>query len=315
MTDIAWPLEGHKSAEALFTSALNSGRLHHGWLIEGPSGIGKARLAKRIAARLLGAKTRPDSLDASKDDPIVQKVLAGSHPDLEWLQRENNDQGKLKQDISVDQIRHMNGFFSLKAALGGWRVGIVDSLDELNRSGGNALLKTLEEPPDNCLLVLISHGTKPLLPTIRSRCRTLRLAPLSETDTQTVISREADEGIDVSIAKEMARGRPGHGIMLATPSGLHAAHAARAFLKALPRASDAVLADFLAKASQDGDAFDAASDEVLAWLQAKSEKNPKAASVWLSISRILADATVLNMDRAQTLSKIVVGVQSLSKTG
>lgn len=315
MTDIAWPLEGHKAAEALFVSALNSGRLHHGWLIEGPSGIGKARLARRIAAKLLGAETAHESLDAPVDDRVVQKVAAESHPDFEWLKREPNDAGKLKQDISVDQVRDMNGFFSLKAALGGWRVGVVDSLDELNRSGGNALLKTLEEPPKNCLLLLISHGTKPLLPTIRSRCRTLRLGPLSESDTRAVIERETEDGFDVALAAQMARGRPGHGIALSTQSGLNAAHAARTFLKAMPRPKDAMLADLIGKGSVDEDAYEAACDEILAWLEARTETAPGAASAWLTASRVLADATELNMDRAQTLSKLVMGVQSVAKTG
>ena len=313
MSSIAWPLEGHNKAEALFLSALESGRLHHGWLIEGPSGIGKARFARRLAAKLLGADTIAGTLDADMTNVTVQKVAADSHPDLKWLARRPDDAGKIKQDIPVDAIREMNAFFSLKAGLGGWRVGVVDSLDELNRSGGNALLKTLEEPPERCLLILISHGTKPLLQTIRSRCRTLRLSPLSEEETKIVIEREAPETLDAALAVQMARGRPGHGLRLSTPAGLGASHAARTFLKSMPRPTDASLADLIARGSVDKDAYEAACDEIMHWLEARSQTSHSAASAWLSASRTLADAIELNMDHTQTLSKLLMGVQSLAK--
>lgn len=312
---IAWPLYGHDAAELSFISALESRRLHHGWLIEGPSGIGKSLLARRIAARLLGAQSAGSSLDASLVDSTVQKVLADSHPDLKWLARRPDEKGKIKQDIPVDDVRALNAFFSLKAGLGGWRVGVIDSLDELNRSGGNALLKTLEEPPKDCLLILISHGTRPILPTIRSRCRTLRLSPLSEEETSRVFDTIDLDADTARMAATLARGRPGHGIRLSTPTGLSAANAVRNYLRALPRPSDALLADLIAKGSSDKDAFDAVCDEVLSWLEKRSETVPALSARWLKMSQTLSTARELNMDMAQTLSKLVTGLQSVAKTG
>ena len=181
----AFPLIGHTEPEKRFLLAKESGRLHHGWIFQGPSGIGKSIFAHRIAGLMLGAAAP----DAPVDDKIMQLVLSGGHPDLKWVERGLNEKGKLRQDITVDQIRDLNHFFALRPALAGWRIGVIDALDEMNVSGMNALLKTLEEPPNNALLILISHGSQPILPTIRSRCQVLRLYPLSEDDTKTVLNQ------------------------------------------------------------------------------------------------------------------------------
>ena len=148
MENIAWPLLGHERCEASFLEALDSNRLHHGWILEGPSGIGKALLARRMAAKVLGAQCMSGTLDAAIDDPIIQKLTADAHPDMRWIYRRPDEKGRVKQDIPVDAIRELNEFFSLKAGLGGWRVGIIDSLDELNRS---CLLYTSPSPRDATL--------------------------------------------------------------------------------------------------------------------------------------------------------------------
>lgn len=131
----ALPMIGHQVPQDRFMAARASGRLHHGWLVRGPSGIGKSLFVKRLAALLLGA----ESPDAPNTDPVMQKVISGSHPDLKWVKRELNDRGKLKQDISVDQLRDLNAFFALRPALAGWRVGVIDAIDEANRSGTNEI--------------------------------------------------------------------------------------------------------------------------------------------------------------------------------
>ena len=201
----ALPLIGHAEAQSAFEFAAASGRMHHAWMIEGPSGIGKARFALRCAAWLLGARGPADApFDAPQDDPVMSRCLSGGHPDLRVLTRELNDKGKLKQDISIEQIRAFNEFFTYRPALGGWRVGIVDSLDELNRNSANAVLKTLEEPPNAAMMFLINHGSRPVLPTIRSRCRTLRLRPLEREDMEAVLQLEGFGGN----ASEIHHGRP-----------------------------------------------------------------------------------------------------------
>ena len=312
MSEIAWPLYGHSSEEAQFLSAAQSGHLHHGWLLEGPSGIGKSRLAKRIASFILGANTlSSNTLDATSDDAVVQKIVAGSHPDLRWVWRKPDEKGKIKQDIPVGDIRSLNQFFSLKSGMGGWRVGVIDSLDELNRNGANALLKTLEEPPSNCLLILISHGTRTVLPTIKSRCRSLRLRPLGEDDTMAAL-KSAGVG-DARSAAKLARGRPGLGIELSAPSSMAAASAVRSYLRALPRPSDTLMAQVIRTAGADPKAFDAFSGELLDWLQTASIERPGCSKEWLDMSRLLSETRALNMDRTQAAAKLIAGLQAATQ--
>jgi len=315
MNDQAWPLIGHRDAEQQFAEALHSGRMHHGWLVEGPSGIGKSLLAKRMAARTLGAKSTGDGLAVSTDDPVVQKILADGHPDYRWIDRRPDDKGKIKQDIPVDAIRELNHFFSLKPALGGWRVGVIDSLDELNASGANALLKTLEEPPDRCLIVLVSHNSRPVLPTIRSRCRLLRLNVLKEEDTETVLRQIAENDAIDPAARDLANGRPGRGAQLATASGLAALNATRNYLRSLPRPADSALTDALARGGADLTAFEAMADTILRWLEQKTDQQPSLSNVWLSCSGLLADARELNMDSGQAAAKLVATLQNGLKAG
>ncbi len=185
-------LIGQASAEREFLAAWAEGRLHHGWLLRGPRGVGKATLAYRIARALIadgpGGETAlfgpsvPASLDPPEGCTILQRIRAQSEPRLTVLRRGLNERGRLRTQISVDDVRGVRRFLSLSAADGGWRVVIVDAADEMNRSAANALLKVLEEPPARTALLLVAHAPAGLLPTIRSRCRTLDLHPLEATD-------------------------------------------------------------------------------------------------------------------------------------
>lgn len=309
MSEVAFPLIGHTALEADFLSAANTGKLHHGWMIEGPSGIGKLLMAKRFGMYLLGARgTGENPLDASADDDVISKVIAGSHPDIRIVQRKLNDKGKLKQDINVEQIRELTHFFELKPGLGGWRIGIIDSLDEMNRNAENALLKTLEEPSHNCALFLINHGTETVLPTIRSRCRVVRAKPLSNEETVEVLNREGAP----AQAADVADGRPGRGIALASPSGLRAASAARDLLKAMPRVQDQLVASATQAASADEVALDAFVTEIMRWLKASALKNPAYAAGWMDISKVMSEKRKLNMDATQTVSKLIATLYQIA---
>ncbi|WP_033073289.1 DNA polymerase III subunit delta' [Sphingopyxis sp. MWB1] len=176
-------LIGHDGARRAFLDAWHSGRLHHAWLLAGPQGMGKAVFAA-LAARFLvthgpaGSGSVP-SLDAVGDEAAARLVDAGNHPEILHLTRIAKDKGKdLARSISIDQVRVMIRKLHLSLSLGHWRVIIVDAVDDLENDGANALLKTLEEPPAQTLFLLVSHSPGRLLPTIRSRCRTLRFQPL-----------------------------------------------------------------------------------------------------------------------------------------
>lgn len=303
----AYPLIGHQAPTERILKARASGRLHHGWIFQGPSGIGKSIFAKRIAGRMLGA----EALDASAEDKVMQLILSGGHPDLKWITRGLNDKGKLRQDITVDQIREMNQFFSLRPALSGWRVGVIDSLDEMNVSGMNALLKTLEEPPNNALLLLISHATQPILPTIRSRCQVLRLYPLSEDDTKTVLSRH---DLNVELALDLAPGRPGYGLELSQTSGAKAVQAARALLRNVRKPASGVVSAALTSTLADEGSLQAFSDTLMSWVAEKADTDPELSHTWLAMHQVRATANELNLTPLQTATKLFSVLQDGVKT-
>ena len=176
---------GQDKAVAQFRAAWDGGTLHHAWLLAGPRGVGKASFALDAATRVLADAAGPrdglPGLAVPSDHPIAKLIQAGSHPDLRILQRlENEKTGNLARNISVDQIRNLGDLFDLTPALSPWRVVIIDAADDLERSAANALLKMLEEPPANCLFLLVAHAPGRLLPTIRSRCRKLDFQMLGD---------------------------------------------------------------------------------------------------------------------------------------
>lgn len=298
----AFPLIGHQQAEARFLAAKDSGRLHHGWIYQGPSGIGKSIFARRIAGIMLGA----EAADAPDTDKTMQLILSGGHPDLKWVTRGLNEKGKLRQDITVDQIRELNQFFALRPALSGWRVGVIDALDEMNVSGMNALLKTLEEPPNNALLILISHGTQPILPTIRSRCQVLRLYPLSEDDTAAVLKQQDGE---TKLAAELAHGRPGYGLELSRTGGAKAVQTARAMLRNVRKPSGGVVSAALTAAIVDEGSLRAFTDTLMEWVAAKSASDAELANTWLKMHDVRATAEEFNLTPLQTATKLFATLQ------
>lgn len=225
-------LFGHDAAETAFLTAYNSGRLHHGWLITGPKGVGKATLAWRIARFLLAtppddggmfAPPPPTSLDIPADSPVARRVLQLSEPRLFLLRRGPNDkETALSAEIRVDEVRKMKSFFALSAADGGRRVAIIDAADELNTGAANALLKLLEEPPADVTFLVIAHQPHRLLPTIRSRCRELRLAALPPEHLARALEQAggAVDPDEVQALGELADGSVGEAFRLTNLDGL-----------------------------------------------------------------------------------------------
>lgn len=206
---------GHQTAEKTLVDAFAGARMHHAWMISGPKGVGKATLAYRFARHVLGASrsgARP--LDVDRDEPIARRIASRSHGDVCVLRRGLNDRGKPRSEITVDEARAFLSFFSLKPSEGGWRVAIIDAVDDLNRNAANAILKTLEEPPNKTVLILICHAPGSTLATIRSRCRRLDLRPLEDADVRAAVAAQCDGRIDET-AVRFAGGRPGRAIALA----------------------------------------------------------------------------------------------------
>ena len=192
-------------------------RLHHAWLISGPEGIGKSLFAMTCAQFLLdqqgAALISPDSLDISPESQTSKLVASNAHPDLKVIARAFDEKNnRYKQEISVDQVReNVSRFMSMTPSLSEWRVVIVDAADDLNRNAANALLKVLEEPPKKAILFLLSHNPGRLLPTIRSRCRQIKLNPLNDEDMLSVTNTHnvMIDPPDQPAVLRLADGRPG----------------------------------------------------------------------------------------------------------
>ena len=188
---------GQERAVRQFSEAWAGRRLHHAWLLAGPKGVGKASFAQAAARRVLADAAAPPfdlpGIETPDDHPIVKLVEAGSHPDMRWLKREENDKGNLNRNIKVDQVRELGEFMSLSAALSPWRVAVIDTVDDLEPSGANALLKMLEEPPPNTLFFLVTNAPGRLLPTIRSRCRMLHFEALDDDAMTSILEAQSPE--------------------------------------------------------------------------------------------------------------------------
>lgn len=240
---------GQEAAEASFLDAFNQGRLHHAWLIRGPQGVGKATLSWRIARFLLAtpddepdglfgdAPTKPQSLDIPDDHPVVRRMKAGSEGGLFVLRRGYDDKTKrLRSVITVDEVRKLKNFFALSATEGGRRVVIVDAADEMTSSAANALLKVLEEPPAKTTLLLVCHQPSRLLPTVRSRCRELRLPSLGPEDMKNAL-----QGADLDLSDSsdglvvLAEGSVGEAVRLLNLDGMKIYRALLGILKTMPK--------------------------------------------------------------------------------
>ena len=225
-------LFGQEAAERAFLDAWSGGRLHHAWLLAGPRGTGKATLAYRIARTLIGfvpddglfgAPETPQTLAPPPDCPVAQRIAAQSEPRLFVLRRTPHpDTGRMRGEVTVDNVRRLRGFLNLSATDGGWRAVIVDAADELNTSAANALLKSLEEPPPRVVFLLVAHAPAGLLPTIRSRCRTLTLTPLQSSAVTRVLATCGIEaaGDEAQALAALSAGSAARAITLAAGDGL-----------------------------------------------------------------------------------------------
>lgn len=226
-----WQIYGQSTAEMALLQAIEGDRFHHAWLLTGPKGIGKATLAWRAARFLLTRSPSRDkglftanqtarNLEIDRDHPVARRILAMSEPGLLSVRRPwDADRNRFKTQITVEEIRRINSFFGLSATEGGYRVVIIDSADEMNSAAANALLKILEEPPRNAVLFLVSHRPSRLLPTIRSRCRELRLAPLDAESLSKALMQAGGPDNASDAMAELSGGSVGEALRLSSLGG------------------------------------------------------------------------------------------------
>lgn len=231
-------LLGHEDAEHELLELFNSDRMPHGLILNGIKGIGKATLAYKFARFLFknppadpnqdslfgdGGGESPNTLDVSSDDPVFRKVASGGHPDLLTIER-LYDAGKNKtaESLAVSELRKVEPFLRMTSSDGGWRVVIIDDADTMNRNAQNALLKILEEPPKNTVLILITHRLGALIPTIRSRTRLMNIKNLRPETMNELMSIKGHSLADhqTEIITAMADGSFGKTIEILEEGGL-----------------------------------------------------------------------------------------------
>ena len=201
MSGVAVPAGVHEPQFQTLARAWNGGRRHHAILLTGPKGVGKATLGERIAA--LALTTQGDGAVRASEALGLRRLVRGEGRD-----------GRPRRDIVVDDVRALEPFLRQRLAGGLWRVVLVDAASEMNAQAANALLKILEEPGERTLFVLVAHDGGKLLPTIRSRCLTVRVPALSEDEVCRVL---VEQEVDPQLAERAARradGRPGRAMDL-----------------------------------------------------------------------------------------------------
>jgi DNA polymerase-3 subunit delta' len=306
---------GHEDAERVLLEAYRGERLPHAWLISGPIGIGKATLAYRMARFLLvhpDPGSRPvqsaTSLQIDAKHPVSRRMAAQAQGDLLVLERTINEKtNKLRQDIQVEDVRRTVAFFGSTAGEGGWRIAIVDAVDELNPSGANALLKVLEEPPRRALLLLVSHSAARVLPTIRSRCRLLTLRPVSVSDVARAAAAatgKRPDDPDVAAAAALAQGSVARALTFLDGDALDIRNGIAALLDRLPvvdpRALHA-LGDRLA--GTEATTLAAFVETVNGWLSERlvasqdGTRLDRLAQAWEKVNAASRDAETYNLDR------------------
>ncbi|WP_150524966.1 DNA polymerase III subunit delta' [Roseibium sediminis] len=329
-------LIGHAEIERALLDAYRSDRFHHAWILGGPKGIGKATLAFRFARFALAHPDRfgdvvgsASSLSVSSDSTVYHQIAAGAHPNVLHLRRPWDERGKrFKSDLPVDEVRKTVSFFGTTASANAWRVCIVDAADDMNQSSANALLKILEEPPARSVFLVLSHTPGRLLPTIRSRCRRLDLAPLSEGELATGLSKFAPDLAaserDIRDVTSYADGSLRSAFVLLAGDGLAIA---RGFMKLVQEGGSPSigalhgLGDLVSARGQSDnwESFQHVAEHYLHGLLAQSARSgPSGLSIaheisglWEQFNQAVRDADALNLDRKQVVLDLVLKLARL----
>lgn len=336
-------LLGHEKAEKILLDAWKNNSLHNSWLISGVEGIGKATLAYRFAKFLLSADENKretyTSLNVDVNSSAFRLVANDSHPDLKVLQRDYtetdrkkilkaikdgealsaDDKNSLKKStfIRVDDVRTINEFLSKKSSNDGWRVVIVDSIDDMNSASANAILKILEEPPHKAMMILISHNPNRLLATIKSRCSKLNLEPLKD-DVLASLLRRYRPNLSETEVKSLAAissGSIGKAMAYADYQALDVYRNLNDLLKCGARFKLNDMLSFVSSAVETEEAFELVQELVLKYIteHVKLSSHPEIMlDVWDKTIKMFDDVTRINMDKKQTLLSVLYQLCKLS---
>ena len=328
-------LHGQSAAEQTFLDAMNAGRMPHAWLLAGPEGTGKATFAHLAARAIFGGSA---SLKHDATIPAHQRIADGNETALTILTRSLNEKtGKLRSNISVEEVRALKRALTFAPTEGGWRVVIVDPAEDLNPSAANALLKVLEEPPAQVVFFLVTHAPRRLLPTILSRCRRVDFSALDPSDLAAAYEDATGEPPREALIAA-ARGSVGAALSLAAQDGTALQDAIQSVLAPLPshidRAALHTLADTAAASGKD-DAFRTTTKLIadltarLATCASGADAPPpgyerlapiatlQTAPHWAEATTDITAQTertlALNLDRRQALLDMVARIEKVAK--
>ena len=340
-------LAGHDAAEADFLASVEIGRMHHAWLICGPRGIGKATLAYRMARYVLARPSAamagsgpslfgvdlPDvgpatnSLSIDPAHPVVRRIAAGGHSDFLAVEPSVDEKTKKRRkEIVVGDVRAIGSFLSMTPGEGDWRVVIIDAADEMNGNAANVLLKVLEEPPKQALILLVAHNPGRLLPTIRSRCRRLVLQPLKDPTMADLLMRYAPDVApdDLPRLVALAGGSIGEALKYADDGGLEIYEAASDLLTGLPNLDIPALHKLGDKLARDtsGEGFRTLGVILSRWLAEAAKSavipgpgNVRWAELWSEMNGLFRKAESVNLDCKQITLNAFLAIQTEAQKG
>ena len=203
---------GNNNIERFMLNSINSNKLHHAYLLSGVKGLGKATFAYRCAKYILSDSFKKN-MNIDNSEKTTKLIESDSHPDFIVLKKDNENEKSL---IEIDQVRNCINFFNHTPILGGYKICIIDSLDEMNINSKNALLKLLEEPPQKSLFFIISHNRISIMPTIKSRCLNLQFRKFSNDEIESFIKTKIsiDEVYDLRDIIDLSNGSIGRALEL-----------------------------------------------------------------------------------------------------
>lgn len=329
-------LLGHEVDEQFLLESWKNNSLHNSWLISGVEGIGKATFAYKFARFLLAAnaqdKSSYDSFDLDSNHQIFKLVSNNSHPDMKIIERDYTDTDRrkiikaikdgeqlsademsgLKRSafIRVDDVRTINDFLSKRSSQDGWRIVIIDSIDDMNSSSANAILKILEEPPHKTILLLISHNPNRLLPTIKSRCAKLLLKPLSDANLASLLRRYRPELDEKSIKGlvEICSGSIGKALNYADNHALENFLRLQKIVMAKSSFKTSDLLSFCDEAIADEDNYYLVQSLILKLIHqliSEDSKQDELFRSWDEALKIFSETESLNLDKKQALINII----------
>ena len=313
-------LAGHDEEANRLAAAYRSGKMHHALILSGPRGIGKATFAFHLAHHLLKYPDRgaaPETLSSPEPNSALHRMIAsGAHPGILYLTRPLNEKTKaFRSAVTVEEIRRVNRFLSMTSHDGGYRIVIIDPADDMNANAANALLKNLEEPPSRMLFILISHAAGGLLPTIRSRCQTVRLHGLPPEDLARLLSGFGMAVTDGAGLAARAGGSVREAILLTEYCGLEIAGALETIVDAgrFDAAAATKLADAVAGRDQaipfalfNSHLLDRVGAQATAAALAGDLVRAEVLSaLWQETSRTIVETETYNLDKRQHVIGLV----------